>query len=1030
LFADTKGSTELIRDLDPEAAQRLLDPAIHRMMDAVHRYEGTVNQMLGDGIMALFGAPIAHEDHALRACYAALAMQAAMRDYTEEIRRTHGLEVRIRVGLNSGEVVVRAIGSDLHMDYTAVGQTTHLAARMEQMATPGSVLMTAHTLRLVEGLVQVTPLGPVTVKGMADAVDVCELLGAGPARTRLQASAARELTPFVGRHTELQALREALAQAGAGRGQLVAVIGEPGVGKSRLLAEFLASPRTQGWRILETTAVSYGQTTPYLPIRHLLQAFFQLADRVDEPAVRENVDTCLTRDAALQPTRSAVLTLLDVRVEDPEWQALDPAQRRLRTIDSVRRLLLRQSQGQPLLVSVEDLHWTDAETQAVLDSLIESLPTARLLLLVTYRPEYQHTWGSKTYYTQLRLDPLPPEGADELLQALMGDNRGLMPLKRLLIERTEGNPFFLEESVQTLVETQVLRGERGAYHLAHGRPTLQVPATVQAVLAARIDRLPPAEKRLLQTAAVIGTEVPFGLLQAIAEASEEALHVGLTHLRRAEFLYETHLFPELVYTFKHALTHEVAYGSLLQARRRTLHARLVEALEGGYPARLAEPVDRLAHHAVRGEVWEKAATYSQRVGDKACARGALREAAAGYEQALDALGHLPETADTGELAVELRRRFAGVLSLRGEYPRSLALLSEAEARARQLDDRARLGQVLATMAFVRRELGDLDGAMAAGRQALELDAWRGHPALQTDIFSGKRLGPVYVSQVGFGRAAKWLRRDVEALAPGGPGPVRPWEILARAWLAWVLAALGEFAEGRRHGEEALRLVIVEGRREALTIAHGCLGLLYLEQGDWDAAVRVLERGLALGRASGPRDWLPNIAGPLGEAYARVGRLAESLALMEEALRVGTPTGALVAHTAHVTHLSAVELLAGRLDEAWQQACQAIDLARQRQARWQEARALFQLGAVHAHASPSDMARAEVRYREALTLAEALGMRPLAAHCHLGLGSLSLRIGRRQEARAELSTAIELYRAMDMTFWLPQAEAELAEAEGC
>jgi len=315
LFADLKGSTELIEALDPEEARKLLDPALHVMMDAVHRYEGTVNQVLGDGIMALFGAPVAHEDHAVRACYAALAMQATMRRYTEEVRCSYGLEMQARIGLNSGEVVVRAIGNDLHMDYSAMGQTTHLAARMEQLATPGSIRLTAATLRLAEGLVQVTPLGPVPVKGLSAPVEVFELAGAGPARTRLQALAARGLTPFVGRQAELAALHQALEQAGAGRGQVVAVIGEPGVGKSRLLSEFLASPLAEGWRILETHAVSYGQATPYLPIRDLLKAYAQLDGRDDERAIREKVDKCLTLDVALQPARSAVLALLDVRVE-------------------------------------------------------------------------------------------------------------------------------------------------------------------------------------------------------------------------------------------------------------------------------------------------------------------------------------------------------------------------------------------------------------------------------------------------------------------------------------------------------------------------------------------------------------------------------------------------------------------------------------------------------------------------------------------------------------------------------------------
>ena len=695
-FADIKDSTRLIEGLDPEAAQRLLDPAIHIMMHAVHRYEGTVNQVLGDGIMALFGAPIAHEDHALRACYAALALQSAIRPYAEEVRRTHGMLLQLRVGLNSGEVVVRAIGNDLHMDYSAVGQNTHLAARMEQLAAPGSILLTAATLRLVEGLVRVNALGPMPVKGLTDPVEVFELVGASALRWRFQAAAARGLTRFVGRQTELEVLRQTLTQAGAGHGQVVAIVGEAGVGKSRLVYEFTHSHHTPGWLLLESASVSYGKATAYFPVVDLLKRYCHIDDSDEPRTVRAKVTgQVLTLDASLQEAIPALLSLLEVLPEDSPFLALDPPQRRRHTLDALKRLLLRESQAQPVLLVFEDLHWIDSETQALLDTLVESLPTVRLLLLVNYRPEYQHGWGSKTYYAQLRLDPLPPASAEDFLQALLGDDPSLAPLKQLLIARTEGNPFFLEESVRTLVETGVLVGTPGAYRLAQALPTIQVPATVQAVLAARIDRLPPEEKRLLQTAAVIGTEVPFALLQAIAELPEADLHRGLAHLQAAEFLYEASLFPELVYTFKHALTHEVAYSGLLLERRRVLHARIVEALEALAGDRVAEQVERLAHHALRGEVWDKALAYFRQAGEKAMTRSAYREAVGYFEQALSALPHLPEQRDTREQAIDLRLALRSALLPSGDFGRILAYLREAEALAAALDDPRRLGQVSA-----------------------------------------------------------------------------------------------------------------------------------------------------------------------------------------------------------------------------------------------------------------------------------------------------------------------------------------------
>ncbi len=1029
LFADLKGSMELLADRDPEEARRILDPVLERMMDAVHQYEGTVNQVMGDGIMALFGAPLAHEDHAVRACYAALRMQEVIRQYAEEVRRAEGITPQIRVGLNSGEVVVRSIGSDLRMDYTAVGRTTHLAARMEQVATAGSILLAPDTLQLAEGYVQVKALGPVQVKGLGEPIEVYELVGAGTARSRLQAAAARGLTKFVGRDAELETLRRTLAQAGGGHGQVVALVGEPGVGKSRLVWEFSHSHRTQGWLVLESGSVSYGKATSYLPMIDLLKSYCSIEDRDDARRIREKLTgKLLALDPALQPILPAFLALLEVPVDDAQWEALDPPQRRQRTLDAYKRLLLRESQEQPLLLVFEDLHWIDAETQALLDSLVESLPTARLLLLVNYRPEYEHAWHRRTYYQQLRLDPLPPESAEELLAALLGDAAELQPLTRVLIERTEGNPFFVEESVRTLVEGGALAGERGAYRLAKPLESTQVPATVQAVLAARIDRLAPEDKRLLQAAAVIGKDVPYPLLHAIAELPEDALRQGLGRLQMAEFLYETSLFPDLEYTFKHALTHEVAYASLLQERRRALHARIVEAIEVLYPDRRAEQVELLAHHALRGEAWEKAVGYLRQAGTKAAARSAHREATAYFEQGLAALTHLPERRETLEQAIDLRLDLRNSLYPLGQLERMFAYLHEAETFAAALDDQCRLAWVSCYRTNYLWIIGDYERAMEAGQRALISAAAAEDIAVQ--VYANFRVGLVYYTLGDRRTAIAFFERNV-ALLEGDllyerfGLPFLP-SVVSRSWLSECLADCGEFTEGVALGEEAVRIAEAVDHPSSLMAACDNIGRVYLSRGDLEQASAVLERGLSVGRVWHIPLLFARVASALAHAYALSGRFTAALPLLERAVEQCTSLKLVYAHSPTVAWLSEVHLLAGRLDEAVPLAERALEGSRDRKERGHEAWSLRLLGEIAAHAEPPDIEQAAAHYQQALTLAMELEMRPLVAHCHLGLGTLYQKIGQLEQAQTELTTAAGLYRAMEMPFWLEKVNAALAQ----
>jgi class 3 adenylate cyclase/tetratricopeptide (TPR) repeat protein len=997
--------------LGPEAMYHLMHDVLTLAQETVQRYGGTFLQVSGEGFLALFGAPVAQEDHARRAVLAALDLRQRLR--VPEALRGQPQVVALRLGLHSGPVVVGPLVHDPQRPYTAVGDTLALATRLQQKAAPDTVLVSAGTYALVQAEVQgeAWTAGPSTASSpLTSAYSVHGFLRR---RAGVPWRGGRLRSRFVGRTRELALLHERLALVASRQGQAVGLVGEPGIGKSRLLAEFAHSLDGQSVTYCEGYCLAYGSVTPYLPLRDLLRQLWGLPDTDTPDALIATLQQQMHKAGIVSEEECLLLRqLLDVGREAEALAALSPEVRRARTFALLWQLVLHASQHQPLVLAVEDLHWSDPTSEEWLTALAARVGGAPILLLATYRPGYRLPWLTHSWATQVALPPLTP--ADSLVVVQAVPQAAQLPAcqHQAIVIKASGNPFFVEE----LALAAVARDDQS-------RP-LPLPDTIQAVLAARLDRLPPETKRLVQIAAVIGPEVPVSLLQRVAGLEKDALHGGLAHLQEVELLYETRLVPEQVYTFRHALTHEVAYSSLLQEQRRVLHARIVEALEALAGDQVAGQVERRAYHALRGEIWDKAVTYGQQVGARAYDRAAFREAAVYVEQALQALGHLPESGDTRGLACDLRLALRNSLVPLGEYGRGLALLSEAETLARARDDRARLGRVLAMMGQTCRLMGDYDSAMAAGRQACALAAALGKHALQVE--ASYRLGQTYYDGGDFGQAAELQQWSVEVMDRASDTCPAHMRSQARARLARTLGALGAFAEGRRYGEEALRLATLDSRGQTPVIAHACLGELYLAQGDLTHAVQVLEQSLTLCRVSSDQTWLRGIMAGLASAYALQGRLAEGRALVEEAASESLGTGP---HPkVFLTRLSEACRLAGRNEEAWQHARQALHLARQQKARGREAHALHQLGAVHAHADPPNVAQAEAYYQQALALAEELGMRPLQAHCHLGLGSLYASTDRRELTRAELSTAIDLYHAMDMTFWLPQAKAVLAQVE--
>jgi len=645
LFADIKGSTELIRDLDPEEARALVDPVLRLMIEAVHRYEGYVAQSTGDGIFALFGAPLAHEDHPQRALHAALAMQQAIREHASRLAVQGRPAIEARVGVSSGEVVVRTIETGGHTEYTPIGMTANLAARLETAAPPGSVAVSESLRRQCEGYFSFRVLGRVEVKGISQPIEVYEVTGVGPLRTHFQVAARRGLTRFVGREHEIAVLQRSLAQALSGHGQLVAMVAEAGTGKSRLVYEFKRLLPAD-CMVLDAYSVAHGKASAWLPALELLYGYFGIQSDDDKAERRAKIEARLAAlDPGLSDTLPLLYTLMGLHAGADPLALMDGRVKLRRTLEALKRIVLRESLNQPLVLLFEDLHWIDAQTQALLDLLVDSLANARMLLLVNYRPEYRHDWGNRTYYTQLRLDPLGRESAEAMLGALLGEEPGLAAIKRLVLKLTEGNPFFIEEMVQAAFDEGVLARD-GVVEVTRSPSQLRLPPTVQGVLASRIDRLSAARKDLLQTLAVIGRELPLGLIRYVTSLAEGEAERMLRDLQAGEFIYERPALSEAEYVFKHALTQEVAYNSMLMERRRLLHERTGEAIETLFKDRIDDHLSELAHHYSRTSNARKAAEYLFRAGAEAMgARSAFPEAVSLHYSALEFLRQLPDDAE-------------------------------------------------------------------------------------------------------------------------------------------------------------------------------------------------------------------------------------------------------------------------------------------------------------------------------------------------------------------------------------------------
>jgi predicted ATPase/class 3 adenylate cyclase len=1034
LFCDLVDSTVLASQLDPEDWRDVVRAYQETCAKVIARFEGHIAQYLGDGLLVYFGYPLAHEDDAQRAVRAGLGMIDALGQLNTRLEQERGVRLAARLGIHTGLVVVGEVGGGTRQEQLALGETPNLAARLQGMAAPNTLVISTATFQLLGGFFTSQSLGTTLLKGLAQPIEVYRVLYESMARSRLEAVGSTGLTPLVGREQELGLLQERWAQVKAGVGQVVLLSGEAGIGKSRLvqvLTEHVAA-EPQVW-LTPCQCSPYYQHTALYPMIDLLERVALRFEREESPQQKLNKLEGFLVQYGFPLTETVPLFASLLSLPLPAAYApltVSPEQQKQQTFHALLTIVLHIAAQQPVLFVMEDLHWVDPTTLELLSLLIDQSAARRLCLVLTARTEFYPPWPLGAHLTVLPLRRLAPAQVAGIATHVAGTKALPPAVLQEVVRKTDGVPLFVEELTKMVLESDLLEEHADHYTLYGPLPPLAIPATLHDALMARLDRL-GAAKGVAQWGATLGRTFAYDLLEAVIPLDVATLHGALAQLVEAELVMQRGLPPQATYTFKHVLIQEAAYHSLLRSTRRQYHQHIAQVTEAQFPEMVETQPALLAHHALRGEVWEKALAYSQQAGEQAVAHSAYREAVVAFEQALGVVQHLPESRDTLAQAIDLRLALDFALWRLGDWGRVIVSLRAAEALAERLGDQRRLAHISSELADGFRVLGDYERALMAGQRALSLAITLEDQALQRE--ANTQLGLIYYHRGDYGRAIVALRQTITALArqshrTRGAHPDVP-EVWARSWLLVCLSQVGAFAEGHAMSAEVLRLAEASERPFDLAVATFGVGQLSLRQGDCSQAIAVFERGLAVCQSHDLRDWLPTLAANVGYAYALAGRLPEALTLLEQAvgqyaaLRGGAP------HPIFVVWLGEAYLYASRLDEAHTQAQQALEYSRAHQEQGYEAYALQLLGAIATHRAPAEVAQAAAHYCQALTLGEELGMRPLVAQCHQGLGTLYATIGQREQARTALSTAIALYRAMAMTFWLPQTEAALARVEG-
>jgi len=1028
LFADVANFTAISEKLDPEEIHQIMDGCFKILMDEIHKYEGTINQFTGDGVMALFGAPVAHEDHAQRACSAAISIQKAVKDYGQEVKSRCGQDFKMRIGLNSGPVVVASIGDDLRMDYTAIGDTTNLASRMESAARPGTILVSEHTHRLVRDFFDFEPLGKIAVKGKEEPQETYELLKAGKVGTRIEAAVAKGLTRFVGRQNSMAALMEAYEKVRSGSGQVLGIVGEAGVGKSRLLLESRNQLSQNEFTYLEGRCIHFGGAMAYLPILDILRSYFGIVEGENEVVIKKRMgERVFQLDEKLQGILTPLHALLSLKVEDEAYLKLEPKQRREKIFEGLRDLFVRESQNRPLVLSIEDLHWIDKTSEEFLDYLIGWLANTRILLILLHRPEYTHRWGSKSYFNRIGLDQLSLKSSAKLVEAILERGEVAPELRELILTRAAGNPLFMEELTHTLLENGSIQRKENQYVLTRKPSDIEIPDTIQGIIAARMDRLEENLKKIMQVASVIGKEFAFRILQAISGMREE-LKTYLLNLQGLEFIYEKSLFPELEYIFKHALTQEVAYSSLLLKRRKEIHEKIGSAIEDLYAERMEEFYEMLAYHYSRSDSLEKALQYLRLSANKATRNNSLWEALRFHKESLMLLKQMPETDPIKKERIAVIMLMAPIIRNLGFPEDPTEILQDAERLCKEFQDKR-------SMALIYSYTGmyySFKGNLALGRSYLEQSLYEAEKASDLNI-----LGPLayglfanYILEGNYIRIADIAPRIIHLLEEthrefedfGTPANLYA---TLHGQYGLSLMALGKIEKAEDLCKRGVSFAREVDHLFSIGLAEMFYGISVAWIGRGEKAIEHLQRSIENFEKSQGTLFLPNVLSHLGLAYYSLGNIPKALEYTEKALKVQVSSGLPFMLSLYHVCLSIVHLELNDLTKALFHAEEAINYAKKNNERHWEAFSLWQLGMVGWKSQKIKIDEAEQNIRQGIRILNELEMKAFEMMGYLYLGELFTYANEREKALKILKMVEKAFQEMKMDYWLARTQKVLA-----